>query len=207
MSWSDGALFLGVLSLSYFHGSGADTGANASEGAARKPHHAEVQSLAVKSPRFLGTFRYSVFVRGTRWLMGLVPLSDHASPTRQRPTLWRTTCTAFLTTSAQIFCPSGGSVERACHFCLSWPISASPPWPLPWFGPGSATFPPLTRFPRTDRALVGGTDVLPANLAVARPLQAWWGCASDFLVMVISLSRSWSPLRPRTLPGSTRGCW
>ena len=100
-------------------------------------------------------------------------------------------------------CPGGGSVGCTCHFCQCCLFSASPPWPLPWSGPGSATCPPLTQFTKTDRVPIGGADIPLANLAVARPLQALWvwyacSCASGFLVMVISLR----PL-PFVAPSST----
>ena len=45
--WDDVAFFPGTLFHSFVHGDGADTGANASEEAARKPHHAEEQHAAV----------------------------------------------------------------------------------------------------------------------------------------------------------------
>ena len=45
--WSDVAFFSETFFHSCFHGDGADTGANASEEAARRPHHVEEQNAAV----------------------------------------------------------------------------------------------------------------------------------------------------------------
>ena len=130
----------------------------------------------------------TLFGWGTRWLMGFIPFLI-TLPNQAETQVVASHLHGVSHHIRTGFCLGGGSVECNLSFLPALPFSASLPWPWPCSGPGLATFPPLTRFPRTVRVLVGGADILPANLALARPLPV-----------------RGEKVRPRALPGSTRGC-